>query len=171
MANPAAPRALHAALPCVLLLALVPAADADAMPTRTRHISATAVCEAPLPSFDVSLRKRPVAIANEGSSGIFISCALTTDHTGDLATNEVRILFASPDQRTVNCTIVAGVGSNLYREGKSVTVPAGGVAAIHWTGIHKRGGEGAIALSCTLPGGVEVRTLSLHEVDADLYAL
>lgn len=172
MAIPATPCALRVVFPCVLAVAAsVPATDAGAMPSRTRHVSATAVCEAPLSVFDAPLRKRPVAIRNEGSSGIFISCAVPTDHAGDLATSEVRLLFASTVQQALNCTIVAGVGANLYREVKSVVVPAGGVASIHWTGIDKRGGEGAIALSCALPPGVEARTLSLHEVDADTSSL
>ena len=166
MTIPCTPGARHLVVPCLLaLLAASAAPDAAAMPSRTRHISATAVCEAPLPIYDATLRKRPVAIANEGTSPIFISCALPTDHSGGVATSEVRVLFASRVQRTVNCTIVAGVDSDLYREGRSVVVPAAGVASIQWNGIDKRGVAGAISLSCTLPPGTEVRTLSLHELD------
>lgn len=64
--------------PCVLAAAIVaaPAAVEAAPIERTLYVNASAHCQAALPVFDGLIRKRPLAVVNEGQAGAFVTCAI-----------------------------------------------------------------------------------------------
>lgn len=160
---------LPAAVSCALALAAVLHAPVSSAATeRVQRISATAVCEAPLPSFDVTLRKRPVGIRNEGEVPIFISCALPADSTAPRGGAMVSVRFALPAGApavTMACTLVAGSPGNLHYAVGSVAVASGGSAWLTWSNIDKQATRGALNFSCNLPPGMDVSTILYREVD------
>jgi hypothetical protein len=80
--------------------------------------SAAGLCQGALPVMDTALRKRPLAVVNEGESPAFVSCAFTTimDQGGGggvAQDNVVRYfgMFLSSyvaEPQTVSCTGVIG---------------------------------------------------------------
>jgi hypothetical protein len=162
-------RRLPVAASCVLAFAgamHLPAASAAT--ERVQRISAMAVCEAPLPSFDVSLRKRPVGIRNEGGAPIFISCALPADTTAPRGGAVVSVRFAllaGTPAAAVDCSLVAGVPGNLQYTVGTVAVPSGGSAWLTWGGIDKQAAAGSLNFSCNLPPGMDVSTIMYRELD------
>ena len=71
-------------------------------------------CQAALPVFDGQIRKRPLAIQNEGTSNAFITCALrgrfggTSATTGTSAFVTVGLINNTGSSRTATCTLVDG---------------------------------------------------------------
>lgn len=151
-------------LPAVSLLALCGlslSTPADAI-LRLGMINASGACQAARASFDANLRKRPTAIANEGSGPVFVSCSLLHEISesemlgvGAIVTND----GTSPV--TVSCTLVNGARTNSGDDRayavESVTVPAGAVRELSWPelglGLYE---QPAVGLSCVLPANVEI---------------
>lgn len=111
----------------VLALAVVPAANA-VNANRGNAINAVGACQGALPSFEGSLRKRPLAIANEGTTAAFVSCSLQGERWTPDWNTKVEVFFENPGPgtRSVTCTLVdnyAG-GSNRYLT-KTVSIVAG----------------------------------------------
>jgi hypothetical protein len=162
--NPA--RALAAAGGFALVFAVLHApAVAQNFKARTINVSATSICEAPLPTYNVQLRKRPVAVQNESNEAVFISCTLPADGVGFSQGASVRVNFrASGAGATVACTMVSGIDSSLDYVPREQAIPAGGVAFIQWDAINKRTNAGTYALSCLLPAGVAMETISHTQI-------
>lgn len=153
---------------CLLAVAgLAATDDATAATSRSRFITATAVCESPLPQYDATLRKRPLGITNEATTPVFISCSLPADYVGDQVNGLLDFNFASLGVGgTVNCSLVAG--SRLFGVTaipKSVTVSAEGYSAIRWANIDKRHYFGSYNVTCNLPKDVELNTILYQEND------
>lgn len=133
----------------------------DAANTRVQFIVPTAVCDAPLPQYDASLRKRPRAIANEGTSSIYITCSAATDTATDEL--DVNLTFVSNGPAAaIDCTMVSGTNNNPVYTIKSTDVYANGR---DWISFPSLTGT-TYALSCRLPPGVEMQELMLRERDA-----
>ncbi|MGY1458537.1 MULTISPECIES: hypothetical protein [unclassified Luteimonas] len=154
---------------CALALgAMLHAPDSSAATERVQRVSASAVCEAPLPVYDITLRKRPIGIGNEGTTNIFVSCALPTDAAAPPggATVSVRLaMLANLPATTVNCQLVAGTADNLvFTEGTAV-VPSSGTVWLTWDNVHKGSTGGTINFSCSLPPQMDISTILYREVD------
>lgn len=158
---------LSACLALAALAGLSPASQAEAAEVRAVSISPVANCEAPLPVFNATLRKRPVAIANEGASRIFVSCTLMSDTMGQ-DKGSITVSFASngPSGR-VDCTLVAGGTITQDYLAGSVDVPAGGRARLYWDQVSKRNPAGSYAFSCVLPPDLEMSTITFAQFDND----
>lgn len=101
----------------LLATAMIPAADA-AVENLQLQSSAAGLCQGALPVMDTALRKRPLAVVNEGDSPAFVTCAFTTlmDQGGGggvAQENVVRYfgMFLSSyvaEPQTVSCTGVIG---------------------------------------------------------------
>lgn len=155
---------------CALALAaLLHAPEGSAATERVQRISATAVCEAPLPVFDLTLRKRPIGIGNEGTTPIFVSCSLPADTVAPPggATVSVRLaMLSTTAPATVNCNLVTGTPDNLAYTAGSAVVPAGGTTWLTWDNVHKGAASGTLNFSCNLPPQVDLSTIMYREVDA-----
>ena len=71
---------------------------------------AVAVCQAALPAFEGAIRKRPLAIQNEGSSNAFVTCALNNPGYNAGTTFISTMLIYAQNQnsttRSITCTAV-----------------------------------------------------------------
>lgn len=129
---------------------------------RNFSANATSYCQTALPVFDGNVRKRPLAVQNEGSSNAFVTCSFTAQATdANLVTLIANNIGASPASLT--CTAVTGLntGANEYVV-KTVVVPASGWQGMQWTGADFNGspakipGIGLFNVSCALPPGVGI---------------
>jgi len=144
------------------LVLLVPFSAADAATSpRNYQQNGGSACTGSTPAHEGSLRKRPKAIANEGTTTAYITCSALSDQTGPKPT-AVLAWFTnrSAVAVTVSCTMVDGDEFN-----GSTAFPASKVFApglfdgMLWTppGPTFRA---AVSLSCALPPGVELNFFS-----------
>ncbi|MGY0651961.1 hypothetical protein ACW7GZ_08860 [Luteimonas sp. A537] len=161
---------MSAAASCALALFVVlHASAASAATERVQRVSATAVCEAPLPVFDTTLRKRPIGINNEGGASVFVSCSLPADSAAPPGGASVSARFAMIGGAvpvTVECQLVAGTPDALTYTAGSIVVPAAGSAWLTWNGVDKGAASGTLNFSCNLPPRVDLSTIMYREVDA-----
>lgn len=102
-----------AALLAPVLAVPGPANAADMV--RTHSFNAPAHCQGALPNFEGNLRKRPLALHNEGASTAFVTCAVPTQ--GRVTELRVSLWKQGYDvSGTVTCTAVAGamLDTNRY---------------------------------------------------------
>lgn len=128
---------------------------------------ATGVCQSALPLYERLIRKRPLAIQNEGDSNAFVSCSLMgTAHsaTGFRSIDRVQIGLINFSGATVGvtCTLVDGVlsGNNTYFT-KIFTVPVTGGSSwdFAWVDATDNGGQNFFLtsnISCNLPPGTGI---------------
>lgn len=124
----------------------------------------TASCQAALPVFDGNIRKRPMALANEGTGNAFVTCDTDTmDNFNSEKFKTVGIYFTnrSAASVTVSCTLVTGLTPFVPIVSfpkTSPTIPSGGNSAVVWTasGDNSDVNFGYPAVSCNLPAGVEI---------------
>ena len=71
---------------------------------------AVAVCQGALPSFEGAIRKRPLAVQNEGSSNAFVTCALNNPGYNTWTTFISSVLIYAQNlnssSRPITCTAV-----------------------------------------------------------------
>ncbi|HST44622.1 MAG TPA: hypothetical protein VLK29_05290 [Luteimonas sp.] len=145
-------------------MAASPGAHAETV--RSHFYSATSVCEAPLPIYDATLRKRPLGISNEGSDVIFISCSMPGDYVGNVETATVRITVTGLDAGgSVNCTLVGGSRYGMVFRTGSVDVAMGANAELLWDDVDKSTTFGSYNFSCYVPPGVELNNLMVIQRD------
>lgn len=139
----------------VLLLAGARAEALDVL--STTGTGAAGNCQPALPVFEGLVRKRPLAVANEGEAPAFVTCAFATEEVSlnvqGFATN-VRNLSA--EDATISCTAVIGEeaeGADYVV--KSVTLPPFGSGSLSWSAADVGGLflADSVALSCMLPPG------------------
>lgn len=123
-------------------------------------------CQAALPVFDGQIRKRPRAIANEGTGMAFITCDFegTPNSLGVVTLAGVRLQNRSSAPATVSCTLVQAVGDieNGPSGTKSVAMAAGSTALLVWTAADFGGNLlSSPAMSCGVPPGVEIYATKL----------
>lgn len=88
--------------------------------------NAPSICQGALPNFDGVLRKRPLAVQNEGVGDAFVSCAWSTE------TFPVRLHVQAGaiggQAASLSCTLVSGTQGNAFVRvaTKSIDLPADG---------------------------------------------
>lgn len=156
-------RHLHA-IPCIALASMLaialPAGDAGATAqTRFYYANATSYCQTALPVFDGQVRKRPLAVQNEGNAAAFVTCSFTAQSTG----LDSVALFASNEgatTATLSCTGVTGVqDSGSQYVSKTVTIAAAAATGLLWVAedfgsAQVIPGGGYFSVSCSLPPGI-----------------
>lgn len=155
---------LSSALLATACLMASPSADAVVV-SRYSTGNASARCQGALPGFAGTIRMRPLAAANIGTSAVFVSCGWLSDQS-NTAVNSFGLYArtsAAVDQ-TLSCTASVGyaTGSVLYST-KTVALPADGSQdSIYWYGSDFGGTidvGSPVAVSCTLPGGAELNDM------------
>lgn len=128
------------------------------------------VCQAALPAFEGQVRKRPLAIQNEGTDVAFVSCAMpqfTDPALGDVALG-LRISFINSGSTaaTVSCTGVSFVGGdpgNIAYVPQTLVLPANTPIAaelsIRWHEEDGNGSSSYTTVSCALPPGTGLATV------------
>lgn len=115
-------------------------------------------CQPALPAYEALIRKRPLAIENEGSQHAYVTCALQTEEVSlNVQSFSTRLSNRSDAQVTVTCTAVIGdeLASASYLP-KSITLAPGTAGNLTWTGADAGGllTSKSIAMSCHLPPSV-----------------
>lgn len=152
---------------CVLLASAMIPGNADAV-IRTFEVSGNAAsnCQGALPSFEGALRKRPLAVQNEGTTTSFVTCAFNTvQDQADLRQISyfgVYLTNTSSAPKVVTCSGVAGFesGTTNVTLSKQVTVPAagGGTVPLFFQPADN-GGNGyypLAAMSCQIPTSIGI---------------
>lgn len=121
-------------------------------------------CQGAMPHYEGNLRKRPTAIANEGSTNAFVSCSLAQDWFGNSAYYGLVVNNNGTAEVIVTCTFAAGIklnGNSLFVPTllpKTFPVPAGAYADPQWTAADN--GNSPLPASgnwsCNLPAGTEI---------------
>ncbi|MGY1459101.1 MULTISPECIES: hypothetical protein [unclassified Luteimonas] len=147
--------------------ALLLASTGDALAadiTRFQIRAAVNVCQGSLPSFEGALRKRPLAIANEGTTGAFVGCSLEANNMFNYERTSVAAIFVNRGAAaaTVNCTLVNGLLNRLTPTyfPKSATIAPRGEAVLNWSAPEFPDGFEFPNLNCSLPQGVEIGWIS-----------
>lgn len=141
-------------------------ADAQAATSsRFFYSNPAGLCQGALPAFETQIRKRPLAVQNEGSSNSFVTCAFTSQGSyGATTTNPTTIVVwfnaIGGADVTINCTGVSGyqTGNNEYIPKSAVAPASGGQVGMTWSAADFEGAPanfpaGAFAISCNLPPG------------------
>lgn len=114
-------------------------------------------CQAALPTYEGLIRKRPLAVINEGTSAAYVTCALTSEEVSlNVQSFSTRVSNRSDVPVTVTCTAVVGdeLASADYIP-KSITLAPEANGTLAW-GTADNGGllfAKSIAMSCQLPPG------------------
>lgn len=166
---------LAAALATVLVLASQPA-------SATRVVAqATAICQGALPAFETQIRKRPLALQNEGDVNSFVTCSFNNpgNNAGGSRISSVTVYLqnAAAGARTVSCTAVntaagADADETLYAT-RSIQVPrdAGGSTALEFVSGDFPGAPilmpgDSVSVSCNLlPGTGITATVLLNNAN------
>lgn len=124
--------------------------------------NAAGACKSALPVFDGNLRNRPTAVANEGSSGAFVSCSMEDTIGGKSTFPSILLHNNGASSITVTCTLVQGSagGARYYTKSRTYSARSGGY--ILWSEVDNSFPYylELINFSCNLPPGVEIRLVS-----------
>ncbi|MGY1458795.1 MULTISPECIES: hypothetical protein [unclassified Luteimonas] len=153
---------LHAPLLALFPLLLLFAGDADADAGMDIQ-NATGNCQSALPVFDGQIRKRPMAIGNEGDAPAFVTCSLSGDfmYQDDTSALQVLVRNHGAGTSTINCTLVGGWEKEgavpLYLP-QSRVVAENGFSVFQWWPTEDQPLTGPMNLSCMLPPGTTLNT-------------
>lgn len=128
--------------------------------------NAVGPCQAALPAFEGRIRKRPLALQNEGTSSAFVSCAFSSLTPGSGVNgfiSKVVVYAASNDgaAHLISCTGVSGYngGTNQYIPKSRQVLANGQQAELIWYAFEFSGSPGVFpsaifSVSCNLEPGV-----------------
>jgi hypothetical protein len=144
-----------------VLTGMVASGGANAVTVpRLDFVHGSGFCQGALPSFDTQIRKRPLAVANEGTATAFVSCSMGTERQPALVTEADLVLFnrttASVD---VTCTLVHGYQSSASPTyiSKTVTIAPNNRAFAIWLPADNGGSNYSwLNWSCALPPGTDI---------------
>ena len=130
--------------------------------TKYGSMAAAGACQGALPNYEGSIRKRPLAVTNEGTSSAFVTCG-ATNYSGGAAdsVNQVGIVVTnrSSASAAISCTMVDGVidatlgFANYYP--LTTTVASGDFTEIDWDGTYQY----AQSVSCNVPPNWEINRM------------
>jgi len=146
-------------LPSLLIAAFATADARAAVLERIFYANATSYCQTALPVFDGNVRKRPLAVQNEGSGDAFVTCSFT-GQVVELRGAVLVLVNNGSSDASLSCTGVTGLNNSVNEYvTKTVVVPASGINALVWLGNDFAGapdtipGLGLFNVSCKLPPG------------------
>lgn len=164
----------------LLTIAVASAYSISANAVETDHANASgpaARCQSALPVFDGVIRKRPLAVQNEGTTNSFITCSFEVD-AGNAIGNAPVLLdtyFASTaGPISVTCTAVSGFNTGT-NEFVSQTIeidpadPDNPQGNGFWTDTDFDAGlgSGLVSISCNIPPGVGINDTYIFWVADD----
>ena len=154
----------------ILVLELGCAGNAFAVTVeRIFQAGPTALCQSALPANEGTIRKRPLAVQNEGTQPAYVTCSYIVQ--GSIAIKRALIWSSSNDgtPKTITCTGVTGFksGPNQYVV-HTTELPASGVStSLDWVPTQFTGGSTTVfpsshfSLSCLVPPGAGLNQLQL----------
>jgi hypothetical protein len=126
--------------------------------------NASGACQSALPVFDGRIRKRPLAIQNEGDAPAFITCSFTgtvVSGVGGRSVERLQLYADNKSSHTVSltCTLVDSFNGNAPPPTyiiKTINLPPDGGGLLQWD-ASDNGGQNYLLVanvSCNLPVGV-----------------
>jgi hypothetical protein len=128
-------------------------------------------CQSALPVFDGNIRKRPLAVANEGTSNAFVTCSFTT--VGPELANLVesyKLFVSNAGTGTVdiNCTGVGGVQGGIINQAPqsiplTIRLVSGEKRFFSYFPAQFLGGvlSNYFSVSCSLPLGTSINDMQV----------
>lgn len=138
---------------------------------KSRISQAVAACQAALPAYDGLIRKRPKAVANEGTAAAFVTCSPPYNPGQREKVELVTLVVANRNAVTtqINCTLVDGLHDATFipSVAKSRNVAPASKLNIEWAYMVDAGSTRYTmpAISCALPPGTEIVSLSTFSLD------
>lgn len=132
-------------------------------------------CTGALPTFEGALRKRPQAIANEGTSTAFVTCSLEANDLNSARGINAFMSFANStaSAASVNCTLVDGNAfAGAVTQTASFTVGAGSTARVanfYPVSPATQFTRSSVSVSCALPPGTALNYFGV-EIAEDIGA-
>lgn len=164
----------------LLTIAIASTYSISANAVETDHANGTnptARCQGALPAFETQIRKRPLAVQNEGTANSFITCSFEYDVVNAIGNSGVLLdtYFSNNTAAAVNlnCTAVTGFqGEDSVNEyvAQTIAIPANGHANPVWIDTDFENGfaSGLISISCNIPPGVGINDTYIFWVEDDL---
>lgn len=126
--------------------------------------NASGPCNGALPAYEGALRKRPLAIRNEGGSDAFVSCSLQSDGGQNPGYDDVVIYLVNRNASSVavDCTLVSGgvaeIGFEPTYHPQTLGIPANAAGGMLWraTDFELETFHYTVNATCKLPPGVEI---------------
>jgi len=151
---------------CVVVVATAfTAGDAVAVDRSLRFQSnAAGVCQAALPAFEGLIRKRPMAVQNEGASTAFVTCSpVTLQGLPTGGSHLVWLVNNTAVAVTITCTGVVG-GQNgvaVLSLPKTTVVPPNSNGVLIWGAADLPADDNALSFntSCALAPGTGIATV------------
>ena len=128
-------------------------------------------CQGALPSYEGAIRKRPLAVQNEGGISAFVTCAFLTDqYNTNVSGFRVHAATNNGQAATLHCTAVVGYqnGGPFYAAKSVALSNSGAQGSIYWSEVDFDGPISAsqpISLSCSLPPGAGLNDMYLYYDD------
>lgn len=151
-------------LASLLPLSLALSAPANAV-FHSDGANATGPCNGALPGYEGALRKRPLALRNEGSSNAFVSCSMQSDGGENPGYDSALITFVNRNASSaaIDCTMVAGIVAELGEEAptfypQTIGIPANTAGVMTWepADFELQIFDNWLNFTCNLPPGVEM---------------
>lgn len=122
-------------------------------------------CQGALPVFEMAIRKRPLAVVNEGTNDAFVTCGFEYDAV-DAEDNAPILLDTYFSNRTaapvtVTCTAVTGfdTGVNEFVSLTTQSIAPGAQGNLFWEAADFPDDgllSGLVSISCNLPAGTAI---------------
>lgn len=134
------------------------------------QINGAGACQAALPTYEGLIRKRPMAIQNEGSSTAFVTCSplnMQGMYTSEIHGHGVHLVNSNEVSVLLACSAVVGARDGIadHTVTKAVQIPAGATRAIYWGGDEIPSSNGdTFNTTCALPSGTAITTVMVHQV-------
>lgn len=136
--------------------------------------NASSMCDRALPVYDNNVRKRPLAVVNEGASPSFVNCVYRTFSNtesnsitySDVKYFAVRVYNYTTEWHSVDCTGIVGTDGQMAQYmPKSQQVPPGGSRLYTWHHDTDNGGpfwKSNAAVQCLLPVNTGIGETHIH---------
>jgi hypothetical protein len=151
-------RISYAVLPTLFIATVLPTHAAEVEVSTFSHAAAN--CQSALPVYDGVIRKRPKAVANEGTTDAFVTCAFEQlpDLPGKVVSVRVYAVNREDFPRPITCTLVDGFGDAVYSPALTKLFNMQFEGSLTWNAGSDNQGVNytAPALSCKLNPGVEL---------------
>jgi hypothetical protein len=163
-------KSIVAAVGALLVSGLALPQDAAAG-SRASTANAVARCQGALPSYEGAIRKRPLAVQNEGGISAFVTCAFLTDQA-NVSVEDFGVYASTTNGQaaTLNCTAIVGyqTGGPLYAAKSVALSETGQQSSIFWSEEDFGGPISPnlpVSLSCSLAPGVGLNDMYFNYDD------
>ncbi len=152
---------------CAALLFMAHNGNAEAATRDLRlMMNATGACQAALPQYDTTLRKRPAGMFNEGRASVFVTCSpLSLQNVPITVGHGLTIYNTNAYEVTVNCTgVTSDAPAPAFYMPKSSTFGQNEAHGISWDSSDGLTSSfPSFNISCMLPPGVGITTLFVNQ--------